>query len=86
MPNLQLAQATDEDFESFKKLNINYQSAIGLMNYIAMYDRPDLSLAVSSLACYLVKPGLSHWKEVRKVWQYLKHTLEVKKPEKSLEI
>ncbi|KNZ53775.1 hypothetical protein VP01_3139g3 [Puccinia sorghi] len=40
--------------------------------------RPDLSFAVSSLARYSVKPGLSHWKEVKKTWQYLCHTKDLK--------
>ncbi|KNZ61784.1 hypothetical protein VP01_1358g5 [Puccinia sorghi] len=59
-PNLQLREASDEDHEKFKKLNINY------------------SFAVSSLARYSVKPGLSHWKEVKKTWQYLRHTKDLK--------
>ncbi|KNZ54968.1 hypothetical protein VP01_2804g2 [Puccinia sorghi] len=77
-PNLQLREATDEDHEKFKKVNINYRSAIGLLNYIASNTRPDLSFAVSSLARYSVKPGLSHWKEVKKTWQYLRHTRNLK--------
>ncbi|KNZ55778.1 uncharacterized protein VP01_2584g1, partial [Puccinia sorghi] len=31
-PNLQLREASDEDYEKFRKLNINYCSAIGLLN------------------------------------------------------
>ncbi|KNZ53814.1 uncharacterized protein VP01_3129g2 [Puccinia sorghi] len=77
-PNLQLREASDKDHEQFKKLNINYRSAIGLLNYIASNTRPDLSFAVSSLARYSVKPGLSHWKEVKKTWQYLCHTKDLK--------
>ncbi|KNZ63839.1 hypothetical protein VP01_1095g6 [Puccinia sorghi] len=77
-PNLQLREASDEDHEKFKKLNINYRSAIGLLNYIASNTRPDLSFAVSSLARYSVKPGVLHWKEVKKTWQYLRHTKDLK--------
>ncbi|KNZ53006.1 hypothetical protein VP01_3372g1 [Puccinia sorghi] len=77
-PNLKLREATDEDHEKFKKLNINYRSAIGLLNYIASNTRLDLSFAVSSLARYSVKPGWSHWKEVKKTWQYLRHTRNLK--------
>ncbi|KNZ49377.1 hypothetical protein VP01_5057g1 [Puccinia sorghi] len=91
-PNLQLREASDEDHEKFKKLNINYRSAIGLMNYIASNTRPDLSFAVSSLARYSVKPGISHWKEVKKTWQYIrrtrdfKFTIDATKPEEFLSI
>lgn len=70
-PNLQLREASDDDHNKFKRLNINYRSAIGLLNYITSNTRPDLSFAVSSLARYSVKPGLTHWKEVKKTWQYL---------------
>ncbi|KNZ54759.1 hypothetical protein VP01_2861g2, partial [Puccinia sorghi] len=37
-PNLQLREASDKYHEKFKKLNINYCSAIGLLSYIACYD------------------------------------------------
>lgn len=77
-PNLQLREATDDDHNKFKKLNINYRSAIGLINYIASNTHPDLSFAVSSLARYSVKPGLTHWKEVKKTWQYIKRTRDLK--------
>ncbi|PLW45531.1 hypothetical protein PCANC_10125 [Puccinia coronata f. sp. avenae] len=70
--------SSDDNQKHFKKLNINYRSAIGLMNYIASNTRPDLSFVVSSLARYLVKPGLTHWKEVKKVWQYIRRTQDLK--------
>ncbi|KNZ54549.1 hypothetical protein VP01_2917g2 [Puccinia sorghi] len=75
--NLQLREATDEDHKKLKRLNINYRSAIGLLNYIASNTFPDLSFAVSSLARYSVKPCLSHWKEVKKTLQYLQHTKDL---------
>jgi hypothetical protein len=91
-PNLKLKEATDEDHNLFKKENINYRSAIGLLNYIACYARPDISFAVSSLARFSIKPGLTHWHELKKVWQYLQHkndlklTLEIKHPNQLLKI
>ncbi|KNZ63499.1 hypothetical protein VP01_1135g2 [Puccinia sorghi] len=77
-PNLKLRDASDDDHARFKKLNINYRSAIGLLNHIAQLARPDISFAVSSLARYSVKPGMTHWHEVKKVWQYLKGTINLK--------
>ncbi|KNZ55415.1 hypothetical protein VP01_2688g1 [Puccinia sorghi] len=91
-PNLKLTEATDEEHALFKKENINYRSAIGLMNYVAGYTRPDISFAVSSLARFSIKPGIQHWHEVRKVWQYLrttkelKLTLQIQQPSQLLEI
>ncbi|KNZ56260.1 hypothetical protein VP01_244g2 [Puccinia sorghi] len=69
---------SDEDHAQFKKLNINYRSAIGLLNHISQLTRPDISFAVSSLARFSVKPGMSHWHEVKKVWKYLKGTSDMK--------
>ncbi|KNZ64306.1 hypothetical protein VP01_1042g6 [Puccinia sorghi] len=72
--------------ELFKRININYRSAIGLLNHIAQLTCPDISFAVYGLAHYSVKPGITHWHKVKKVWQYLKGTynlkltLEVRKP------
>ncbi|KNZ54453.1 hypothetical protein VP01_2942g1 [Puccinia sorghi] len=77
-PNLKLRDASDDDHSRFKKLNINYRSAIGLLNHIAQLTRPDISFAVSSLARFSVKPGMTHWHEVKKVWQYLKGTIDLK--------
>ncbi|KNZ50585.1 hypothetical protein VP01_433g9 [Puccinia sorghi] len=91
-PNIKLVDATEEDHARFKKLNINYRSAIGLLNHIAQLTRPDISFAVSNLARYSVKPGMTHWHEVKKVWQYLKGTanlkltLEIRKPNELLQI
>ncbi|KNZ46501.1 hypothetical protein VP01_720g8 [Puccinia sorghi] len=91
-PNLKLRDATDEEHDQFKKLNINYRSAIGLLNHIAQLTRPDISFSVSSLARYSVKPGITHWHEVKKVWQYLrgtadlKLTLDIKEPDQLLQI
>ncbi|KNZ56373.1 hypothetical protein VP01_2418g1 [Puccinia sorghi] len=60
---LEKLEASDDDHEKFKQLNINYCSAVGLLNYIASNTRPDLSFAMSNLARYSVKSGLTHWKE-----------------------
>lgn len=85
-PNLKLTEASDEENQFFKKENISYRSEIGLMNYVAQYTRPKISFAVSSLAQFSTKPGIQHWHEVHKVWQYLKSTanmkltLEIKEP------
>ncbi|KNZ51735.1 hypothetical protein VP01_3835g2 [Puccinia sorghi] len=91
-PNLKLIDATDKDHARFKKLNINYQSAIRLFNHIAQLTRPNISFAVSSLARFSVKPGMSHWHEVKKGWQHLKgtsdlkFTLKIKEPNQLLQI
>lgn len=76
--NLNLKPASDNDHAEFCQLNIKYQSAIGLLNHLSQYTRPDISFSVSSLARFNAKPGWSHWREVCKVWKYLKTTKNFK--------
>jgi hypothetical protein len=73
-PAIQLHTATDEDHAAFLKLNVNYRSHTGMLNYLACRTRPDLASAVSILSKFNQKPGLSHWREVIHCWKYLKGT------------
>lgn len=75
---LNLTSASNNKHEEFKALNINYCSAVFLINYIACLTRPDLSFAVSSLARFCKKPGICNWREVKRCWKYLKSTKDVK--------
>lgn len=68
----------DEEFKQFKALNVNYQSATGILNHIACYTQPDISFAVSSLSRFNAKPGLPHWNKLKKTWNYLKGTPHIK--------
>jgi hypothetical protein len=73
-PAVQLHTTTDQDHEEFLKLNINYRSFTGMLNYLSCRTRPDLSAAVSILLRFNQRPGLSHWKEAVHCWKYLKGT------------
>ncbi|KNZ57474.1 hypothetical protein VP01_214g7 [Puccinia sorghi] len=73
-PSVQLPTASDEDHAAFHKLNVNYRSYTGMLNYLACRTRPDLAAAVSILCRFNQRPGLSHWKEVLHCWKYLKGT------------
>ncbi|KNZ62794.1 hypothetical protein VP01_1222g2 [Puccinia sorghi] len=75
-PSVQLFPASDEDHAAFTKLNINYRSYTGMLNYLACRTRPDLAVAVSILCRFNQKPGLQHWKEVLHCWKYLQGTRE----------
>jgi hypothetical protein len=69
-PAIQLHSATNVDHTAFQKLNLNYRSYTGMLNYLACQTRPDLASAVSILSKFNQRPGLSHWKEVFHVWKY----------------
>ncbi|KNZ46045.1 hypothetical protein VP01_7608g1, partial [Puccinia sorghi] len=71
---LELTESTDEDHAAFLKLNINYRSFMGMLNYLACRKCPDLEAAVSIFSQFNQQPGLSHWREVLHCWKYLKRT------------
>jgi hypothetical protein len=48
-----------------------YRSVIGSLQYLAFCTRPDISLAVSKLACFVENPGLKHWTATMRVLRYL---------------
>ncbi|MBW0521133.1 hypothetical protein O181_060848 [Austropuccinia psidii MF-1] len=72
LPNENLSPATKEEVIEFKKLLVNYQSAIGSINYLKTPTRPDLLHAVSSLSQFLENPGIRHWPSFLDVLQYLR--------------
>ncbi|MBW0546507.1 hypothetical protein O181_086222 [Austropuccinia psidii MF-1] len=65
-PQYHLETATDQEIQEFNKLNINYRSAIGSINFLSTATRPDLLFAVSALSQYLEKPGIKNWKRKKK--------------------
>jgi hypothetical protein len=73
-PAVQLHSETNDDHNQFMKLNINYRSYTGMLNYLACQTRPDLSSAVSMLSKFNQQPGRTHWKEVEHCLKYLKGT------------
>ncbi|MBW0535826.1 hypothetical protein O181_075541, partial [Austropuccinia psidii MF-1] len=73
-PHLQLSNSSDEEHNKFNKLNINYRSAVGSLNYISSNTRPDITFAVSHLSQFLEKPGSQHWNTCLQVFRYLYHS------------
>ena len=54
--------------------SVPYREAVGSLLYLATISRPDLSFCVNYLSRYNNKPMQSHWKMVRRVFQYIKGT------------
>jgi len=69
-----LFKASKEERKQFNDLNINYRSAVGVLNSISVTTRPDITFAVSSLSKFLTEPGINHWKACLKTFTYLKYT------------
>ncbi|MBW0484901.1 hypothetical protein O181_024616 [Austropuccinia psidii MF-1] len=76
-PNTHLVPASDDEVEKFNGLGVNFQSAIGSINYLTPSTRPDISHAVSSLSQFLEKPGYLHWQAFLHMLRYLKGTADV---------
>jgi hypothetical protein len=55
---------------------IPYKSILGIILYIAITARPDLTTAVSSVGRYAQNPGIEHWHAVLDIVRYLKGTSE----------
>ncbi|MBW0525550.1 hypothetical protein O181_065265 [Austropuccinia psidii MF-1] len=76
-PNSHYSPATKEEALEFKKLEVNYRSAIGSINYLCTATRPNLSHAVSSLSQFLENPGVTHWCGFLHVLRYLRGSPDV---------
>jgi len=57
-----------EDSEPFRE-------AIGSLLYLATISHPDISFAVNYLSRFCNRPMVSHWKMIKRVFQYLKGTM-----------
>ncbi|MBW0503092.1 hypothetical protein O181_042807 [Austropuccinia psidii MF-1] len=71
-PNEHLSPATDDNIASFKKLRMNYRSAIGSINNLSTATRPYLSFSVSTISQYLERTGIKHWQAFLHVLKYLR--------------
>lgn len=52
-----------------------YQSAVGSLLYLSTATRPDITYAVSNVAKYSANPTKQHWTAVKRIFRYLKGTL-----------
>ena len=72
--NSRLVKCSEEDHQAFIQLKINYREALGLLNYLSVSTRPDISFTVSQLLQHLEKPGIAHWRAVLHLLRYLAGT------------
>lgn len=76
---IEKGMVTEEaDFVNNKPLSksVPYRAAIGSLLYLAVTSRPDISFAVSYLSRFNSNPKASHWCMVKRVFQYVKGTIE----------
>jgi hypothetical protein len=75
IPNTCLVKATPEEITKFKLLGINYQQAIGLLNYLAVSTRPGILFTMLQLSQHLESPGIHHWMACVHLLRYLLGTV-----------
>ncbi|KNZ57365.1 hypothetical protein VP01_2177g1 [Puccinia sorghi] len=62
----------------FSKLQINYRSHTGILNFLACRTQPDLAPAVSILSSFNQAPGINNWQQIIHCWKYLAGTIDLK--------
>ena len=67
--NLHLSKNSSEN-----KAQNEYASILGSLMYVMNCTRPDIACAVSKLSRFTVSPNENHWKAMKRLLGYLKHT------------
>jgi hypothetical protein len=55
-----------------------YQQAVGSLMYAMLCTRPDLAYPISVLSQHMANPNMEHWMAVKRIFQYLQGTLQMK--------
>ncbi|PLW27210.1 hypothetical protein PCANC_27726 [Puccinia coronata f. sp. avenae] len=74
VPNKRLLPASQKQKDDFQAKGINYRQLVGLLSYLAVSTRPNISFAMSQLSQYLEKPGTNHWDASIHLLRYLAGT------------
>ena len=64
--------------ELLEMKNKPYAAAFGTLNWIAMTTRPDIAFATNICGRYASNPGIKHWNLVKRIFGYLKRTIDLK--------
>lgn len=71
---LSAQQCPQDDHEREVMNQIPYRHAVGCLNYISCWTRPDIQHSVSAVSQYLENPGPEHGMAVKRILRYLKGT------------
>jgi transposase InsO family protein len=66
----------EEGYKATAADTLRYQTAMGELNYLAGWTRPDLAFAVSALSKYCSNPSPQHFSSLQHVYRYLRGTQE----------
>ena len=68
-----MCPSTDEEVTDM--INVPYKEAVGSLMYVMTCTRPDIATAVSCVSAFMHNPGREHWNAVKRIFQYLKYTM-----------
>jgi hypothetical protein len=55
-----------------------YQQAVGSLMYAMLCTQPDLAYPINVLSQHMANPNMEHWMAVKRIFQYLQGTLQMK--------
>jgi hypothetical protein len=71
------AQSPKTAEEKAAMANIPYSSLLGRLMYLMVSTRPDLANSIQILSRFMANPGMTHWRALKRVLQYLKRTAKI---------
>ena len=60
--------------EKAEMMKVPYTSAVGILMYAMVCNRPDIGYAVGVVSRFMSNPGKEHWNAVKWILRYLKGT------------
>ena len=67
-------QSPSTALEGLEMKDFNFQSLIGVLQWIMLCVRPDIAFALSAVARFSANPGIAHWNAAVNIVRYLKGT------------
>ena len=74
---LTTAQSPLTTAEFAQMRNVPYHEAVRSLMYAALGTHPDIAFAVQTVSRFSIKPGIAHWEAVKRIFRYLKGTMEL---------
>jgi hypothetical protein len=75
LPNtISMEESSITSVERAAIINVPYREAIGALMYLSVRTRPDIAVAVCTLAKHVQEPRPIHWEAVKRILRYLKGT------------
>ena len=68
----------ETDYVCFANEKHRYQSAVGSLMYAILETRSNIAYVVSVISWYASNSNKSHWKVIKRIFRYLRHSLDLR--------